>query len=817
MSHGTCEKYTTLLPNPSADAAASALNPGGASMIDRAPLPAGEPSELAHYRILHLLGQGGMGKVYQAEDVKLQRVVALKVMLPDMTASLACRERFLREARAMAAVRNDHVVTIYEVGQADDVPYLAMEFLQGQTLESWLRAFGKKGDCPPESRGQSPFFPNALKASGSPGLGDIVRIGREIAEGLAAAQTRGLIHRDIKPANLWLEAPTGRVKILDFGLARSVQSPGLTAVGDVVGTPSYMSPEQACGNQVDGRGDLFSLGVVFYQLCTGQLPFQGKSVMAVLTALALNQPPALRELNPNVPPALADLVMQLLEKDPARRPQSAAIVIDSLRAIEGKLPGPASDLLERVTTPDTAKTPTLGPGAFSNTLADAPRGPAAPRSRRRPWQLVACITTCALLAGGLAWVGLASVADNKDASAVPTGPTPAPAAAPLRLGVLYSRTGTMAISERATLDGVLLAVAEINEKEGVLGRPLELVIEDGQSDETVFARKAAKLIEEDKVSALFGCWTSASRKAVKAVVEQHDHLLFYPVSYEGMEESPNIVYGGSVPNQQILPGLKWSYGFLTKRRWFLAGLDSIYSRAAHAVIRDEARSLGAQIVGEELLLVDDGDMAELVRRIVKARPDLIINTIKGDTNVALFRALRRAGITAEQVPTLSFAVSEEELCSLPPEEVRGHYAAGNYFHSFDLPRNKEFLQRVEKRFDSERIVSDPMQTSYTLVHLWAKAVTAAKSAEVGAVRQRIKGQQYDAPQGRVTIDPATLHTVQVSRVGVINDKGRFIEVYASPRPIVPEPFPASRDRATWERFLQDLHQQWGGRWQNPGP
>ena len=182
MSHGTCEKYSTLLPNPSADAAASALNPGGASMIDRAPLPAGEPERLAHYRILRLLGQGGMGKVYQAEDVKLQRVVALKVMLPVMTASLACRERFLRKARAMAAVRNDHVVTIYEVGQADDVPYLAMEFLQGQTLESWL------------------------KASGSPGLGDIVRIGREITEGLAAAQKRGLIHRDIKPANLWLES-----------------------------------------------------------------------------------------------------------------------------------------------------------------------------------------------------------------------------------------------------------------------------------------------------------------------------------------------------------------------------------------------------------------------------------------------------------------------------------------------------------------------------------------------------------------------------------------------------------------------------------
>jgi urea transport system substrate-binding protein len=770
MSHGTCESFSTVMPNPGT------------------PLPSGEPNELAHYRILRLLGQGGMGKVYQAEDVKLQRVVALKVMLPEMTASLPCRERFLREARTMAAVRNDHVVTIFEVGQADDVPYLAMEFLQGQTLESWL------------------------KASSSPGLGDIVRIGREIAEGLAAAQTRGLIHRDIKPANLWLEAPTGRVKILDFGLARPVQSAGLTEIGDVVGTPSYMSPEQARADAVDGRSDLFSLGVVLYQLCTGQLPFKGKSVTAVLTALALNQPVALRDLNPNVPPDLADLVMQLLEKDPGKRPQSAAIVMDRLRIIEGQLPSSATGLNERMPALDAAKIPTLGPGALSNTLADARREPAPPRSRRRPLLWAACIITCALFAGGVGLMGLASVEQNGAGSAIPAGP----AAAPLRLGVLYSRTGTMAISERATLDGVLLAVDEINEKDGVLGRPLKLVIEDGQSDETVFARKAAKLIEEDKVSALFGTWTSASRKAVKAVVEQHDHLLFYPVSYEGMEESPNIVYGGSVPNQQILPGLKWSFGFLAKRKWFLVGLDSVYSRAAHAVIRDEAQSLGAQIVGEDLMPVDEGDVAEVVRRIAKAGPDMIINTIKGDANVALFRALRRAGITAEKVPTLSFAVSEEELSSLPPDEVRGHYAAGNYFHSIALPRNQEFLKRVENRFDSERIVSDPMQTAYTLVHLWAQAVTAAKSADIGAVRPMIKGQSFDSPQGIVTIDSATLHTVQVSRVGVINDKGRFDEVYASPRPVVPEPFPASRDRATWERFLQDLYQQWGGRWQNPG-
>src|SRR5439155_7183066 len=161
-------------------------------------------------------------------------------------------------------------------------------------------------------------------------------------------------------------------------------------------------------------------------------------------------------------------------------------------------------------------------------------------------------------------------------------------------------------------------------------------------------------IEQDRVCTLLGGWTSPSRKAVKAVVEKHDHLLLYPVSYEGMELSPNIIYGGSVPNQQILPALRWSYGFLNKKRWFLVGSDSIRPRATNAVIRDEAQSLGSQIVGEEYLLYGSTEVQDVVRRIVAARPDLILNTTYGDTNVALFRTLRRADIDPLQVPTLSF-------------------------------------------------------------------------------------------------------------------------------------------------------------------
>src|SRR5262249_22729202 len=229
--------------------------------------------------------------------------------------------------------------------------------------------------------------------------------------------------------------------------------------------------------------------------------------------------------------------------------------------------------------------------------------------------------------------------------------------------------------------------------------------------------------------------------------------------YEGMEQSPNVVYGGSVPNQQILPALRWSFGFLNKKRWFLVGTDSIFPHAAHAVISDEAKSLGARIVGEEFLPPGSTEVAAAVGRIAEARPDLIINTIYGDTNVAFFRALRRAGVTPPGAPTLSFSVSEEELSGLAPGEVVGHYAAGNYFQGIDLPQNQRFLRLVRSRYGPEKIVSDPMQTAYSLVHLWAQALRSAGSDEARAVRHAIKGQRYDSPEGPVTIDPETLHTV----------------------------------------------------------
>jgi serine/threonine protein kinase len=276
-----------------------------------------EIGRLAGFRVLRLLGRGGMGMVFLAEDTALRRRVALKVLSPDFARRPDAAERFLREARAAAALHHDHVITIYQVGEADSpagrVPFLAMELLEGASLEATL-------------------------AEGPVALAEAVRIGREIAEGLAAAHESGLIHRDVKPDNIWLETPRGRVKLLDFGLARAVQLESrLTEHGAVVGTPSYMAPEQAAGQPVDARADLFSLGCVLYRLCTGRLPFAGSDVMAVLSALATQEPVPVCEANPAVPAALADLIHRLLAKAPAGRPASARQVVALLDGIAPQL------------------------------------------------------------------------------------------------------------------------------------------------------------------------------------------------------------------------------------------------------------------------------------------------------------------------------------------------------------------------------------------------------------------------------------------------------------------------------------------------
>jgi Leucine-rich repeat (LRR) protein/tRNA A-37 threonylcarbamoyl transferase component Bud32 len=305
--------HTQLLEATACEGGPAAPKPVEVAFLSPAQGP-GEIGRFAAFRILEVLGTGGMGIVFLGEDPQLKRRVALKVMRPEVAALPAARQRFLREAQAVAAIEHDHIVPIYQVGEERGIPFLAMPLLKGQSLN----------DC--------------LQRPGPLPLADVLRLGRQIALGLAAAHERGLVHRDIKPANLWLEPEQGgRIKVLDFGLARPIADDAhLTEQGVIVGTPSHMAPEQANGAQADQRCDLFSLGVVLYRMSTGQLPFRGENTLAVLSALSSVTPPRPQTLNPEVPAGLDLLVMQLLAKEPDDRPASAREVAERLQALEAE-------------------------------------------------------------------------------------------------------------------------------------------------------------------------------------------------------------------------------------------------------------------------------------------------------------------------------------------------------------------------------------------------------------------------------------------------------------------------------------------------
>ena len=386
---------------------------------------------------------------------------------------------------------------------------------------------------------------------------------------------------------------------------------------------------------------------------------------------------------------------------------------------------------------------------------------------------------------------------------------------PVKIGILHSLSGTMAISERSVVDAALLAVDEINAGGGVIGRQILPVVVDGQSDWITFQQEAERLITEEDVSVIFGCWTSACRKMVKPVIERRDHLLFYPIQYEGLEESPNIVYTGAAPNQQIIPAVKW---FLDNRgkRFFLVGSDYVFPWAANAIIKDYLGYLGGETVGEEYILLGSKEVDDVISEIVAAKPDVIFNTINGDTNLAFFQGLASSGIDSYEIPTVSFSIAEEELRFLDSELMAGNYAVWNYFQSLDTPDNHRFVESFKRKYGEDRVVDDAIRAGYLGLYLWAAAVESAGTDDVSKVKESLRGQQFDAPGETVYVDSENLHTWKSPIIGQIKADGQFGIVWKSETIIHPVPYPVSRTRSQWNRFLISLYDKWGGSWANPG-
>lgn len=357
----------------------------------------------------------------------------------------------------------------------------------------------------------------------------------------------------------------------------------------------------------------------------------------------------------------------------------------------------------------------------------------------------------------------------------------------IKVGILHSLSGTMSISEVTVKNSESMAIDEINAKGGVLGKKIEPIVEDGASDWPTFAEKARKLLSEDKVATVFGGWTSASRKAMLPVFEELNGLLWYPVQYEGLESSPNIFYTGATTNQQIVPSVDYLLE-QGKKKFFLLGSDYVFPRTANKIIKAQLAAKGGETVAEEYTPLGHTDYTTIIAKIKEAKPDVVYNTLNGDSNVAFFKQLKDANIAAADLTTLSVSIAEEEVKGIGPDFLAGHLVAWNYYQTTDTPENKTFVENFKAKYGADSVTSDPMEAGYTAVYLWAAAVEKAGSFDVDKVKEAAKGIEWNAPEGKVTIDGDNQHIYKTVRIGEIQPDGMIKELWNSGSPVKPDPY-----------------------------
>lgn len=358
----------------------------------------------------------------------------------------------------------------------------------------------------------------------------------------------------------------------------------------------------------------------------------------------------------------------------------------------------------------------------------------------------------------------------------------------VKVGVLHSLSGTMSISETSVKDATLMAIDEINAKGGVLGKTIVPVVEDGASDWPTFAEKTRKLIQQDQVATIFGCWTSASRKAVLPVVESLKGLLWYPVQYEGLEASPNIFYTGATTNQQIVPAVEYLVT-QKKAKFFLLGSDYVFPRTSNTIIRAQlAATPGTSVVAEEYTPLGHTDYATVIQKIRASDADVVFNTLNGDSNVAFFKQLKDAGISADRLTTLSVSIAEEEVRGIGADVMAGHLTAWNYFQTTKGAPNEAFVKAYKAKYGANRVTDDPIEAGYIGVYLWKAAVEKAGSFEVDKVRAAAKGIEFNAPGGLVKINGENQHISKTVRIGKAMPDGMFEEVWNSGKPVEPDPY-----------------------------
>ncbi|WP_063016146.1 urea ABC transporter substrate-binding protein [Nocardia niwae] len=368
----------------------------------------------------------------------------------------------------------------------------------------------------------------------------------------------------------------------------------------------------------------------------------------------------------------------------------------------------------------------------------------------------------------------------------------------IKVGSLHSLSGTMAISEVTVANSTKLAVDQINAAGGVLGKKIDLVLEDGASDPKTFAEKAEKLISADCVAAVFGGWTSSSRKAMKPKFESLNSLLYYPVQYEGLEDSKNIFYTGATTNQQIVPAL----AYLKQKgitSLYLVGSDYVFPQTANREIKAYAAANGIEIKGEDYTPLGSTDFSTIVNKVRTAKAGAVFNTLNGDSNVAFFREYSNAGLKAAEMPVVSVSIAEEEVAGIGAQHIAGQLTAWNYYQTVDTPVNKKFVADYKAAFGADKPTSDPMEAAYASVYLWKNTVEKAKSFKVEDIQAAADGVSFEAPEGLVTIDGANHHITKTARIGEIRPDGLIYTVWDSGKAVTPDPYLKSYD---WAKGLK---------------
>ncbi len=762
-------------------------------------------SVLGNYRLTRVLGRGGMGVVYEAVDEVLDRPVALKILPAPIMNDPKPAARLLREARAVARMNHPNIVHIYDIEPHQGGYYLVLEYVDGGSMADAV-------------------------ADGPLPWREAVHAGIEACKGLAAAHAKGLIHRDIKPANL-LRTRDGVVKITDFGLAKAPgpDTSGLTAADKVVGTPSFMSPEQCQQEPLDLRTDIYSMGATLFALVTGRGPYdEAGSPTKVMFAHCYAGVPDARQMNPAIPEALVQVLRCALAKEPEDRYQDVDAMRADLEAVYGGEPTEAAG--------KTYSAPIV-PTALSPGPTDHERRPVPPVAGdgggswlgRREWLIVpAALAGLAAILGLMAWMvvnfgprgPLKSSETDDPAPSAPFSNDPlemANGGDSIRLGLVVSATGPLSLTEGSVLKGALLGIEELNRRGGVLGRQLESIRRDGASDPEQFAAEAARLIDEARVPVVFGAWSPACRKAMREVVEARGSLLVHPAPHEGLENSPNILYTGALPNQLVLPAVNWAYGSLG-REFALIGVEDTYSAVTHKLIANEVGRLGGKLVVNRMLpTMSQAEIRNVVAEVKEARPSAIFNTMPGGGYVLLAPALRKAGIASSSMPTVSFRVDSTASRFAGGQATAGDYLVRSYFASADDPwaAGREFAIRYQRRYADEPTAG--AEAAYVGVLLWASAAEAAKSVEPQAVRKALLGRKLDdAPEGAIRVDDKSLQLWKFARGAEVASDGRLVVVLRPRRPKPPIPFPPPLTESEWESFLDQLRQRWGGAWQGPG-